>query len=570
MKEIRNTYLSKYMEHNRFNFFMGIFLAVLKAFMNIFFAFLMEIIMNFALSKDFSKLTDMILLCLVNLLLYGAILLGKMYYQNRFYRNALVSYRKNTYHKITNKDILTFQKKRTGNYMSILSNDVNSIEINYLESLFELPENLVLLCGSMIAMIVSNPLFFGCVLVSSVLPLLSTLLFNKKIKLQEQIISSKNEYFLAGLKDIFSGFSIIKSFKVEDETEKLYNKYNYELENAKFKKRNMMAVVSVFSECAGLIVFIVVFLVGAILVIKHLITVGLLAAYVQLVNYIVDPIGKLPLTINKMKAAKGLMEKTNDILSDDLQKDGTMELQKFDNQIEFQDVNFSYESNEVLHNINVKIEKGKSYAVVGVSGSGKTTFLNLLMGYYKNYKGSITFDQLELSDIKTSSLFEFISVIQQDVFVFDDDIISNITMHKSFDKEKIEMAIHNSGLSKLIQEKGRDYQCGENGSHLSGGEKQRISIARCLLRESPILLLDEAMSALDNETAHMTETAILELNGLTRVVVTHKLDGEMLKQYDQIIMFNNGKIVEQGSFKQLMNNQQLFYSLYNVSNMNDK
>ncbi|MBQ4563228.1 MAG: ABC transporter ATP-binding protein, partial [Lachnospiraceae bacterium] len=167
--------------------------------------------------------------------------------------------------------------------------------------------------------------------------------------------------------------------------------------------------------------------------------------------------------------------------------------------------------------------------------------------------------------ISSSNLYEMESIIQQNVFVFNATIRDNITMFRDFPEEEINEAIRLSGLSALIEEKGADYMCGENGSGLSGGEKQRISIARSLLKKSQVLLVDEATAALDAETAYQVSRAILGLKAVTSIVVTHALDEGLLKQYDGIITLKNGSIVESGTFEELIAEKGYFYSLFTVS-----
>ena len=187
------------------------------------------------------------------------------------------------------------------------------------------------------------------------------------------------------------------------------------------------------------------------------------------------------------------------------------------------------------------------------------------MASYQNYDGKILYDDTELRDISSSNLYEIESIIQQNVFVFNATIQDNITMFRDFSEEQISEAIRLSGLSALIEEKGADYLCGENGSGLSGGEKQRISIARSLLKKSQVLLVDEATAALDAETAYQVSSAILGLKEVTSIVVTHALDEALLKRYDGIITLKNGSIVETGTFDELIAEKGYFYSLFTIS-----
>ena len=157
------------------------------------------------------------------------------------------------------------------------------------------------------------------------------------------------------------------------------------------------------------------------------------------------------------------------------------------------------------------------------------------------------------------------SLIGQNVFLFDDTIRRNITMFRDFPASQVEQSIKRSGLSALVAERGNDYRCGENGVSLSGGERQRVSIARALLRGTPVLMLDEATASLDNQTAYDITDAILHLDGLTRIVVTHRLDEALMGQYDQIIVMKDGQIRETGTFQDLMNAKEFFYSLYTLA-----
>lgn len=182
-----------------------------------------------------------------------------------------------------------------------------------------------------------------------------------------------------------------------------------------------------------------------------------------------------------------------------------------------------------------------------------------------DYSGQILYDRKELRTISSKSLYNITSLVQQNVFVFDSTIRQNITMFRSFPDEEVKSAIDLSGLSALIAEKGETYDCGENGVRLSGGERQRISIARALLHRTPVLLVDEATAALDRQTAYHVTESILDIDGLTRIIVTHTLEESLLRRYDGILVLKNGTVAESGSFDDLMRLKGYFYSLYTVS-----
>jgi ABC-type multidrug transport system fused ATPase/permease subunit len=322
-----------------------------------------------------------------------------------------------------------------------------------------------------------------------------------------------------------------------------------------------------FSSIAGITAQLGVFIFSAYLALSgKAITAGTALIFVQLMNYVLQPIGTIPTCIAERKAARALVEKIADAINTNVREEKTSESFVLRDGIKISNLSFGYkEDKQVLTDINLNFELGKKYAVVGASGSGKSTLLSLLMASYPNYSGSIVYDGRELREINSADLYEIESIIQQNVFVFNATIRDNITMFRDFPENEIESAIRLSGLSELIAEKGADYLCGENGNGLSGGEKQRISIARSLLKKSQVLLVDEATAALDAETAFRVSSAILSLDGITCIVVTHNLDAALLSKYDSIITLKNGRITESGTFDELIEKKGYFYSLYTVS-----
>lgn len=487
-----------------------------------------------------------------------------MYIKPKYKKKAMLQYKNNIYEHILNKNITSFNKFETSTYISALTNDVNYIEENYIFSIFTLITQITLFISTIVVMIIYSPILTLSAIGLSLLPLVVALLVGSRLSEQEKKISDDNAGFMHFIKDNLIGFSTIKVFKAENKLRDLFKRKNNELENSKAKKQRTLVLMEFLQTATSLFAQFGVFFIGAYICIKHkTLAPSMIILFVQLMNYILSPLMQVPSLISKRMACKPLFDKIADIIKADENNDEKQQI-TFNNSIKINALNFSYDDKQILNNINLELLKNKSYAIVGSSGSGKTTLVNLLLGRSLEYNGSINYDDIELREISIDSLYEITSFVEQNVFVFDDTIINNITMYSNVDSNLLDYAIKQSGLEKLINEKGNDYKCGENGINLSGGEKQRISIARALIKKSQILLMDEATSALDNEISSAIINNTLDIKDTTKIMITHKLDEAILKRFDEIIVLKNGIIAECGSFDELMNNNSIFKSLYEV------
>ena len=485
----------------------------------------------------------------------------------RFTTRGIGQYKEYVFERLCSKGISAFSGENSSLYISALSNDAESIETNYLGNLFVIIYNGMLLCGALAMMFYYSPLLSLLSIALSVLPLLASVLTGNLVAGAEKKVSDRNESYMATLKDSLMGFSVIKAFRAEAQMCRLFAGKVREVSEAKCLRKKMTILVSMFSSCAGFIVQLGVFLIGTYLALRgSTLSAGSILVFIQLLNYVINPIGSIPQALAEMKAARSLIVKIAGALESNVREEGLTAKNDLTDSVTLRDLCFGYEAEKpVLQHISFTFAAGKSYAIVGSSGSGKSTLLNLLMASHDGYTGTICYDETELRQIGSESLYEMVSVVQQNVFIFNASIRDNITMFSDFPKEEVDRAIELSGLSALVAERGEDYLCGENGSGLSGGEKQRISIARSLLKKSRVLLVDEATAALDARTAYQVSDAILNLEGLTRIVVTHALEENLLKRYDCVLTLKNGSIAEAGSFDALIGKKGYFYSLYTIS-----
>lgn len=487
--------------------------------------------------------------------------------QPRFLERAMRQYKDFAFKKLIGKSISSFRDESAAGYLSALTNDAASIETNYLAQMLAMITKAVTFIGALLLMCRYSLLMTAIAAGLTVLPLIASLLTGNRLQAVESRVSERNGEFTAALSDCLAGFTVVKNFKAEREIFRLFAQSNKALEHEKFTGRRIKTLVGMIGAVTGIFAQLGVFIAGVYLSMKGgSMTPGAVVLFVNLMNFIISPIAELPGLLACRKAALGLVDKLAAALERSSSREGSETLKKLEHGIRLENVSFAYEPGKtVLHGINAEFEAGRAYALVGGSGSGKSTLLNLLMAAETNYSGHILADGIELSDISTESLYGTIAAIQQNVFVFNASIKDNVSMFRDFPKTEMDEAIARAHLGALIRERGEDYLCGENGSGLSGGEKQRISIARSLLKKSSVLLADEVTAALDAQTAHRVSSDILDLQGITRIVVTHTLEESLLRRYDKIFVLRGGRIEEAGSFADLMANKGYFYALFTVA-----
>ena len=552
---------------NRINFIVTIILTIAMSSLNLMISWLIQQIMDCTANQDMQALVRSAWIAASVVIAYTVANAVYRAVYPRFLQRAMQQYRDYAFSRLTQKSLRSFSKEGTALYVSALTNDCTSIENNYLAATFTLIELLFCFLGALIMMLYYSPVMLVLAVALSFLPVAVSMTAGNRLTEQEKEISKKNERFVSIVNELLSGFPVIKSFRAEAQASRLFSQRNDQAEEAKKNKRRTEQLISLLANDAGIIAQMGIFLAGAWLAISGKgVTAGVVIVFVQLMNYILNPISQVPLLWSNRKAAIALMEKLSDALSENVREEGREKLNGFSEKIEVKDLTYGYEpESHVLKDLDVQFDAGKSYAIVGGSGSGKSTLLNLLMGSSSNYQGEICIDGVSIKNIESESLYQLMTSVQQNVFVFNDTIRNNVTMFHEFSDKEVTLALERSGLSELIEKRGEDFVCGENGANLSGGERQRISIARALLRKSPILLVDEATAALDAATARAVSFSILNLVGMTRIVVTHRLEEAILRRYDKILVMKNGTICEQGNFDTLMQQKGQFYSLFQIA-----
>ena len=570
--------MKNFKKYDRFNYYLAlIFSGLVYPLINLLLAMVLKRLIDAGVARDIKALKYAIVACLLVCILLAAAVFISELTKNKFVNNFSKKYRKHIFDEIITSDLNAFNNNSIGDFLSTMTNTIATIEDKYIKAYFNVISNFALLLFSVVGMFIINWKLSIAVLIISLLPLVLMSLLGGKMQTKQRAVLQQQDDYVSQVKDAFSGFLVIKSFNIEKQISKEFQINNNkradgELDLAEFN--NISISISNFS---GYLVFLVAYGLGMFLVINGSTSIGGVTAIVQLVNFVVMPMSKLGLEINNKKAGGSAVKTLNQLLAKihiPIKNNYPyLELNSFATDIKFVKVNFSYpqpgeKGKRALSNINLQIEKGKKYALVGMSGSGKSTLLKLLMKYYKlEQNGSISIDNVNINKINLASLYKLINIVQQDVYLFDDTLAYNIKLGESFTDKELNDAINKSGLRKLVDSApdGIEMNVGEEGKELSGGQKQRVSIARALIRKTPILLMDEATSALDQKNTTEIENAILEVADLTAIVVTHKLNPNLLKRYDAIIFMKEGTITEIGSFVDLMQQKGDLYNLCSLT-----
>ena len=561
--------LWKYLFKYKLLFFTRVLTISLASLSVICFDFMMGFIVDIFSNGETEKFVPIILASIFLIILLFITEYVDGYVMSSYIKNTVNYLRCDIFTKILNKDMKDFSLDNSGKYISILYNDIKIIEDSLLNNIF-------LVISSFISFIISLLFLFSIsqsivifIILFGILGFVVPNALSKKLIVEKNNYSHNLEEITSVTKDLFSGFEVIKGFNITNKINSIFKNSSTTVESTKKKYSILESIIKGFSLSFSVTVYLGVLILGGYLMYKGEISVGTSIIIIQLSTHIVGPVKTSISLINQIKSVSLIADKIDEILYNSCDDIEDTSLPKFENNIEVKNLNFSYTlDRKALNNINLKFEKNKKYAIVGESGCGKSTLIKLLMRYYKDYEGDILIDNNNINNIFSSDLYKNMSMIQQNVFMFDDTIKENIKLFANYSDDEVLNICNRVGLSNLISSlpDGINSNVGENGNKLSGGEKQRVSIARSLINNTKILILDESTSALDNETAYNLEKSLLSMGDLTLIVVTHKLIKNILLNYDEIIVMKNGLVIEKGSFNYLISLKGYFYSLYYLQN----
>lgn len=519
----------------------------------------------------------------INVLMYIAIAIILLYFFRNLFRYLAMFYlapvrngvvrnlRNNLYKKVLILPLSYYSEQKKGDIIARMTSDVQEIEWSIMSSLEMLFRDPIAIISYLITLLIISPALTLFVLV--LLPVSGYIigLIGKSLKRTSVKGQRKLGFLLSIIEETLGGLRIIKAFNAIDHSDENFKKHNQEYTKLMIRLYRKRDLASPLSEFMAAAVLVTVLWFGGRLVLspENPLDAAVFIAYLGIFSQIIPPAKAITTAVYNVQKGAASVERIHQVFDAPeviLEKPDAITKNDFNKSIEYSDVSFAYEKEWVLNNINLKIEKGKTIALVGPSGGGKSTMVDLLPRFYDCLKGTILIDDIPIKDFKIDDLRGLMGIVTQDTILFNDTIFGNITLGmKNVSREDVIAAAKVANAHEFIEklENGYDTNIGDRGLKLSGGQRQRLSIARAVLKNPPIMILDEATSSLDTESERLVQEALLNLmKNRTSVVIAHRLS--TIKHADEIIVVKKGEIVERGNHDDLIAANGLYKKLHDL------
>ena len=538
-----------------------ILMSILFSIISVGAAIILENILDAVIAQDWPLFRTMLFAVPVYLVVTGIVMILSGLLTKKLIAKTVQNLRREAYDGILSRDPESFASVNTADYISALTNDVKTVEETALIPFLQSIQYILVFFATVAALFYYSPIIAGLMFVCLIVMYLVPASFGKAISKGQVQLSGNFALFTAGLKDQLSGYDVIRSFQLTDNVSKAFNANNDSLTGTKYIVDRLTSVSEGVAQTLAAGIQFMIMLVSGYMVLQGNMTAGVLLALIQLSGSFVQPVAVIMQCMSQIQGAKPVIDRVISLGQKQPSAFSGTEVPVYHENIELRDVSFGYKPEQlVLNEVSLTFEKNKKYAIIGASGSGKSTLIKLLSANYGGYTGRITMDDKDIRSAQLDELLAKISVIHQNVYMFDESIEENITLHRTFSHEEWERAITVSGVGRFLpqMENGIETLVGENGANLSGGQRQRVAVARAIIQKKPILILDEGTSAVDSQTAYDIETALLDISDLTMLTITHNLNPELLRQYDQIVYIEEGQVAAMGEYETLIHNNTQF------------
>ncbi|HPP32170.1 MAG TPA: ABC transporter ATP-binding protein [Soehngenia sp.] len=476
--------------------------------------------------------------------------------------------RKDVFDKFQKMPVIFFDRTTHGELMSRVTNDIDNINNTISQTMIQFMQTLISTIGTVIIMFYINKIMTLITLatVPIVLLVTKTIANNTKkyFKTQQQFLGSLNGH----IEESISGIDVVRMFNKEDDMILKFKKYNDDLKEVGVKAQIWSGFIMPIMNAIGNLTFVIIVLSGSLLVLNNAITIGVVTSFIFYSKQFQKPINELASTFNQLQSGIAGAERVFEILDEEDEREDepdAIEARDIKGKVEFKHVYFNYSENkEVLKDVSFMVEAGTNVALVGPTGAGKTTIVNLLTNFYEVTRGEILIDDVNIKKYKKNSLRNMFGVVLQDTYLFSGTIKENIRYGKlDATDEEIILACQISNADEFIKRlpDGYNTYIAEGGSNLSQGQRQLLAIARAVLKDPSILILDEATSNVDTRTELKIQEAMINLmKNRTTFIIAHRLS--TIRDADVIMMIENGKIIEKGTHEELIKLKGAYFNLY--------
>jgi len=463
--------------------------------------------------------------------------------------------------------IVEYTRENSAKYISMLNNDMKQITDNYFGPVANFSKDIISVVLAVGVTAWLSPINAVISISSGGLLMVAPFVYGARLSRAQERQSKVAMLFNQKIKDFFDGFEVIKTYDIGKNIKPRFNRAITMYMRALYGTGAAMADVGALMVFVSTGVVFVNYFVAGYFVLRGDISVGDVVAIIAISTTILQPAASIAGHLANMASMNEVSQRVLDVIAQKNNTVRTARIESLESDIVLTGVSFAYEQDKppAVNNVTYTFKQRGKYAIVGASGSGKSTMIKLLMGYYDDYTGDILVNNQNMRDIHRDGLYKVFSVLHQNVFLFDDTLHNNVTLYNTYSPEEYDKAVGKASLTAVqnAQDEGAETELGEGGNTLSGGERQRVSIARALIKGSDVLLCDEATASLDNITATEIENVLLGMNDITCIFTTHKYSADMLNKVDGILVMKNGKLEEQGTFDQLYRANTYFYELYN-------
>lgn len=485
-------------------------------------------------------------------------------------KEFLIALKNDLFTGIMNKSFQEFRKEPPSYYVSMMQRDVKKISTDYFDSVCGIYRVTTSFIVTVIALIRVNPVICFINVLIAMFSVFIPKIFQERLKKNSTQASTASAEYQSVISDALIGFNTIKLYSVFSKIKKQTEERNEASEEAEcnlVKTNYRIAYISIMCSQVGYVMTIIT---SAVFVYLGKINIGTILALSQLIGGILAPFQEVPMFITSLKSVSVVVDKLKKCSEVDF--DNVAETQPLDEDytLKAENVQVCFGDKKVLKDVEVEFKQGKKYIIMGDSGCGKSTLVKLFLKMSENTKGRVLLGNKNISDIPDKQLYSVVNYMQQEVFLFDDTIRNNITLFKNYSDEELQKAIDNAGLTEYIGnlEDGVNTRINGNGYNLSGGEKQRIGIARALLAGAKVFILDEITSNLDVSKERYIEELIMNIEGVTVIMITHRINDATLNKADEVLVMKSGRIQERGTFSDLMRAKGLLYGFKMIAELN--